>query len=251
MFADEMEGLEYKGRWVTDESLVPFITAEFEAAVDAGQPLFHYMTTIQNHMSYTADKYGPDYTYPEAPLTTEVSDSVRTMLEVYAEGARDGDAMLGALRDYFAQRSEPVVLVFFGDHLPYLGDNQLAYTELGMAEEPYWAELISYETPYVIWANDAAFEQLDWSVAEELPETISAAFLGAAAAELTGHSQQSSWFSFLNDLRREFPVVQKNAAVTDDGQVVDPSLLDDHSPAALTKWRQWSYYKLKAQEFAP
>ena len=34
--------------------------------------------------------------------------------------------------------------------------------------------------------NDAAFEQLDWSAAETLPETISAAFLGAAAAELTG-----------------------------------------------------------------
>ena len=59
------------------------------------------------------------------------------------EGARDADAMLGRLRDYFAGRSEPVVLVFFGDHLPYLGDNQLGYRELGFTEEPNWSELTS------------------------------------------------------------------------------------------------------------
>jgi len=257
LFADEMEGLEYKGRWVTDESLVPFITAEFESAAAEGRPLFHYMTTIQNHMSYTADKYGADYAYPEAPLSHEVSDTVRTMLEVYAEGARDGDAMLGQLRDYFAQRSEPVVLVFFGDHLPYLGDNQLAYTELGMTEEEYWAKLSSYETPYVIWANDAAFEMLDWSAAVELPERISASFLGAAVTELTGHSAQSSWFSFLNDLRREAPVIQKNASVLYDGSIVTESYVgpggSSHGnvPQTVEKWRQWSYYKLKHQEFAP
>ena len=255
LFADEMEGLEYKGRWVTDESLVPFITAEFESAVAEGRPLFHYMTTIQNHMSYTADKYGADYPYPEIPLTLEVSDTVRTMLEVYAEGARDGDAMLGQLRDYFAQRSEPVVLVFFGDHLPYLGDNQLAYTELGMTEEEYWSELTSYETPYVIWANDAAFEILDWSAAVELPERVSASFLGAAVAELTGHSAQSSWFSFLNDLRREAPVIQKNAFVLYDGSIVTESYVEaggsshGNVPQTVEKWRQWSYYKLKHQEF--
>ena len=248
-FADEMAGLEYKGRWVTDGSLVPLITAEFESAAAEGRPLFHYTTTIQNHMSYTADKYGADYPFPDAPFTADVSDSARTMLTVYAEGTRDADAMLGALRDYFARRQEPVMLVFFGDHLPYLGDNQQAYTELGMTAEPYWAELTSYETPYIIWANDAAAELLDWSAAAELPETLSAAFLGAAVAELTGHTNDSSWFSFLNDLRREFPVVQKNTAVTAAGEVVDPTLLDDQSPASLTKWRQWSYYKLKAQEF--
>jgi len=262
LFTDEMDGLDYKGRWVTDASLVPLILEEFETAAAEGRPLFHYMTTIQNHMSYTADKYGVDYAYPDVPLNIPVSEQAETMLKVYVEGARDADAMLGALRDYFAARQEPVLLVFFGDHLPYLGDNQLAYTELGMTAEPYWTELLSYETPYVIWANDAAAATLNWSAAEvpalpedafiDLPpERISAAFLGALVTELTGHSSDSSWFSFLNELRREFPVVQKTAALTAEGKVVNPNLLDDHAPQSLDKWRQWSYYKLKAQEFAP
>ena len=248
-FTNGMENMETKGRWVTDQYLVGQIQNEFEETVADGNNLFHYMTTIQNHMSYTPDKYGEGYSYPDVPLNISVSGHVETLLKVYIEGARDADAMLGELKSYFSVQEEPVVLVFFGDHLPYLGDNQVGYEELGMAAEPYWAELASYETPFVIWANDTAFEMLDWSAAAELPETISASFLGAAVLELTGHSSDSSWFSFLNDLRREFPVVQKNTAVLSDGTVANPVLLDDQPSAALEKWRQWSYYKLKYQEF--
>ena len=248
-FTNRMENMETKGRWVTDAYLVGLIQEEFEDTVSNGDTLFHYMTTIQNHMSYTPDKYGDGYFYPEVPLNIPVSGHVETLLKVYTEGARDADAMLGELKEYFSDRSEPIVLVFFGDHLPYLGDNQVGYAELGMAEDPYWSDLGSYQTPFVIWANDTAFEMLDWSTAAELPETISASFLGAAVLELTGHSSDSSWFSFLNDLRREVPVVQKNTAVLNDGSIVNPYLLDDETPNGMQKWRQWSYYKLKYQVF--
>ena len=246
VFADQMTDLEYKGRWVTDDYMAYLIEREFEETAAAGQNLFHYTTTIQNHMSYTADKYGQGYEYPAVPLNVEVSDQVRTMLEVYVEGARDADAMLGRLRDYFAGQNEPVVLVFFGDHLPYLGDNQLGYTELGMTGEADWSQLASYETPYVIWANDAAYAMLDWSRARELPEALSASFLGAAVVELTG--RETAWTSFLNSLRREAPVIQKQTAVLADGSISENSLGGTVSEA-VAKWRQWSYYKLKYQEF--
>jgi len=255
VFIDQMEQPAYKGRWVTDDYLVKQITDEFEQTLAAGDTLFHYTTTIQNHMSYTLDKYGADYVYPDISLSTEVSDQVRTLLTVYAEGARDADAMLGQLRDYFAAQDAPVILVFFGDHLPYLGDNQLAYAELGITEENYWSELLSYETPFVIWANDSAYRLLDWSAAVELPERISASFLGAAVLELTGHSSTSSWFSFLNDLRREAPVIHKQSSVLYDGSVVTESYVEPGAsshgniPQTVEKWRQWSYYKLKYQEF--
>ncbi len=248
VFADQMTDLEYKGRWVTDDYMADLIEQEFEETVAAGKKLFHYTTTIQNHMSYTADKYGEGYHYPAVPLKVSVSDQVRTMLEVYMEGARDADAMLGRLRDYFAGRSEPVVLVFFGDHLPYLGDNQLGYRELGFTEEPNWSELTSYETPYVIWANDAAAEALDWKNAVndlDLQETVSASFLGAAVVELTG--RETAWSAFLNSLRREAPVVQKEAYLLADGTITgapEQALTDN-----ILQWRQWSYYKLKYQEF--
>ena len=248
LFVDEMEDPDYKGRWVTDDYMADLILEEFQAAADAGDLLFHYTTTIQNHMSYTADKYGENYTFPEVPLNAEVSDEVRTMLEVYVEGARDADAMLGRLVDAFSAAEESVVLVYFGDHLPYLGDNQLAYEELGITQDPAWDTLRSFETPYVIWANDAGAEALDWETAAaelQLPENgrISASFLGAAVLELTGRTGELPWFDFLNLLRRELPVVQRQTYQLPDGTVTDQ--LTDQQADMVQQWRCWSYYKLQ------
>ena len=255
VFADEMENLAYKGRWVTDDYMAGFIEEKFEEAVAQGELLCNYTTTIQNHMSYTADKYGEGYVYPPVETDAQLTDDVRTMLEVYIEGARDADAMLGRLVDYFSQTDEPVVLAFWGDHLPYLGDNQLAYAQLGsevaLSEDDRESALCSYETPYVIWANDAAAQVLDWESAVErldLPETnrLSASFLGATLLELTGRGEESPWFSFLNQLRQELPVVQKKTYMTMDGTITP--LLTSAQQEMIDQWRQWSYYKLRYKE---
>jgi phosphoglycerol transferase MdoB-like AlkP superfamily enzyme len=46
----------------------------------AQTPLFSCTVTIQNHMSYTADKYGPGYVFPPVQTSAGLSDEVRTML---------------------------------------------------------------------------------------------------------------------------------------------------------------------------
>ncbi len=248
LFIADMEAPEYKGRWVTDDYAAGLIEAAFE---QAQRPLFHFTTTIQNHMSYTADKYGPDYVFPPTGISG-LSEEAETLLSVYVEGVRDADAMLGRLWRYFQGRSEPVVLVYWGDHLPYLGDNQLGYRQLGLDVLPGpegQENLAAYKTPYVIWANDAAAEELDWNHAVsslELPETLSSCFLGAAVLELTGRGEESPWFSFLNQLRRELPVVQKNFYQLADGSAAGE--LSSEQREFLQKWRRWSYYKLQYKE---
>lgn len=164
------------------------------------------------------------------------------MLTVYAEGVRDSDAMLGRLVETFSASSEPVLLVFWGDHLPYLGDNQMAYRELGMDVDG----LAGFETPYVLWTNESGAKALDWDRAVEeldLPEELSAAFLGAAVLELTGRGEENPWFRFLNTLRREAPVIQRETCLLADGTLTTdiPAELAE----TVAKWRQWSYYKLK------
>ena len=260
VFLDQMDDPDYKGRWVTDAYLVEQIQQRLAQAEEAGTPLFQYTTTIQNHMSYTVDKYGEGYVYPDVPLTISVPEEVRSMLKVYAEGVRDADAMLGQLVETFSAQEAPVVLVFYGDHLPYLGDNQLGYEALGFTQREHWAQLVSYETPYVIWANDAAAQALDWTQAVEgldLPEdrTISAAFLGAAVVELTGRTGADPWFDFLNQLRRDAPVVQKQTVVLADGTVCDLSQLEEQPEGKkvldqIDQWRKWSYYHLRVKEIS-
>ena len=183
------------------------------------------------------------------------------MLEVYTEGVRDADAMLGQLTDYFVQRVEPVVLVFYGDHLPYLGDNQKGYAELGsevsISENEREDILCSYKTPYVLWANDAAADTLNWNeamAALDLPEdgVLSASFLGSVLLDLTGRAGESPWFDFLSSLRRIAPVVQKKTYILADGSVLPQRILNEQADDAsmelkdaVRKWRCWSYYKLK------
>lgn len=249
-FIGDMEAPEYKGRWVTDGYAAGLIEDAFE---QAEAPLFHFTTTIQNHMSYTADKYGPDYDFPPVETSVPPSEEAETLLKVYIEGVRDADAMLGRLRRYFAAQDEPVILVYWGDHLPYLGDNMLAYRELGLdAAAPEGDQrdpLSPYKAPYVIWANDAAADVLDWESAAEslaLPESVSAAFLGAAVLELTGRGEESPWFSFLNQLRRELPVVQRSVCQLSDGSVTEEFTGEQRD--LLQKWRRWSYYKLQYKE---
>ena len=261
VFAKDMKNLEYKGRWVTDDYMAGLIEEEFETAVSEGRPLFNYTTTIQNHMSYTADKYGEGYVFPPVSTTADISPETRSMLEVYTEGVRDADAMLGRLTAYFAEREEPVVLVFYGDHLPYLGDNQKGYAELesevSIPENEREDILCSYKTPYVLWANDAAADTLNWSeavAALDLPEdgVLSASFLGSVLLDLTGRAGESPWFDFLSSLRRIAPVVQKKTYILADGSVLPQRILNEQTDEAsmelkdaVRKWRCWSYYKLK------
>ena len=252
LFAGDMENPEYKGRWVTDAYAAGLIEALFE---EAEGPVFHFTTTIQNHMSYTADKYGPDYVFPPVETGAALSEEAETLLRVYVEGLRDADAMLGRLWRFFDGREEPVVLVFWGDHLPYLGDRQLGYRQLGIDVFPGpegQENLTAYKTPYVLWANDAAAEILDWenaAAALDLPETVSACFLGAAVLELTGRGEESPWFSFLNQLRRELPVAQKSTYQLADGSLTGE--LSARQRELVRKWRCWSYYKLQYKELSP
>ena len=257
LFVDEMPDLDYKGRWVTDVSLVELIRQRFAESVANGETVFSYITTIQNHMSYTTDKYGADYSFPPVETALPLSDDVASLLSVYIEGVRDADAMLGLLADSFSRSEEPVVLVFFGDHLPYLGDNRTGYQELGsdaaLAEDQAQNRYAAYETPYIVWANEAAARELDWDNAVsalELPDDnrISASFLGQVILELTGRSDDSPWFSYLGELRRELPVVQPAACLTAQGSTVLRTELADHQQQLVNKMHRWSYYKLMQKE---
>lgn len=256
LFIDEMENPDYKGTWVTDDYMAGLIEDAFRSSADQGLPLFHYTTTIQNHMAYTIDKYGEEYTFPAVQTNADLSPDTETQLAVYVEGVRDADAMLGRLTGYFTGRKEPVVLVFWGDHLPHLGDGQLGYKELGIdvfSAMEGQGNLTAYKTPYVIWANDAAAEALDWDNAVQaldLPEdrVISAAYLGALTLELTGRREESPWFSFLNEMRRELPVVQNQICVPMDASAgMTPT---EAQTRLLEKWRNWSYYKLIYKDVA-
>lgn len=252
LFTDDMNGLEMKGEWVTDDSLADYIFQEFEDTMEEGENLFAYVTTIQNHMSYDYGKYGDGYTFKKVYTDKEVSYKNRAYLPVYMEGIYDADASLKKMTDYFEKRKEPVVLVFFGDHYPALGADREVYKELGLpmadetgnsSDDPFCA----YETPYLVWANDAAAEELDFEKtvkSMDLPKDgiISANYLGATILELTGRGEEDAFFQYLNEMRRELPVVSGGRYKDSDGNII--TKLSEAQKALVDKLQRWSYYRL-------
>jgi phosphoglycerol transferase MdoB-like AlkP superfamily enzyme len=255
LFTDDMKGLEMKGEWVTDDSLADYVFQEFEDTVEKGDNLFAYVTTIQNHMSYDYGKYGDGYTFKKVYTDKEVSYDNRAYLPVYMEGIYDADASLKKMTDYFSQREEPVVLVFFGDHFPALGADREVYKELGLpmadetgnsSDDPFCA----YEPPYLVWANDSAAEELDFErtvKSLDLPEDgiISANYLGAVLLELTGRGEEDSFFQYLNEMRRELPVVSGGRYKDADGNII--TKLSEDQKELVSKLQRWSYYRLTNQ----
>ena len=247
---------------VTDDSMADQIIGQYETMkAQSDAPVFLHAVTMQNHTNYNKDNYPDDQRVKVTEAPAGLKASTVGALEDFATGIRDADAMLGRLTAYFSDREEPVVLVFYGDHLPYLGDNQKGYAELGsevsIPENEREDILCSYKTPYVLWANDAAADTLNWNeavAALDLPEdgVLSASFLGSVLLDLTGRAGESPWFDFLSSLRRIAPVVQKKTYILADGSVLPQRILNEQTDEAsmelkdaVRKWRCWSYYKLK------
>lgn len=252
IFDDAFKDAERKGGWITDNAVLDILKTEFESAMEEGRPYFNYTVTIQNHLSYSPTKYG-DLPIPEVPLKVDADEQARSLLSVYAEGVRDADHMLEGLTEYFDSREEPVLLVFFGDHLPNLGNSYHSYREIGMdigEDRGIAATLRTYSAPYVIWANGPAAEMLDMGGAAQalgLPEdnTVNANYLGGMVLELTGREDENSYFSFLNDLRRELPILRNGVGRGGDGEYFDQ--LPDKYAQSVKKMRFWEYYRLKVE----
>ena len=214
---------------------------------ESDSPLFSFTVTIQNHGPYDG-KYGTQKQNfkSDVPLTAAESD----LLTQYFLGIADGDAELARLVSYAESSEEPIILVYFGDHLPGFSNGMEFFDILDYPIHPNGTpeeQLAVYETPFVIWANDSAAAVCDFRENMEkaqLPENrlISSHYLGALLVELMGLDGLSPLYDFNNTLRKELPVLSNMYSVASDG-----TYLEELPPAQkekLSQLIQWQYYKL-------
>ena len=142
-----------------DEVLLADITEHALSAM-ASAPVFSFNVTYQNHGPYSADSARFDE--PFVPQG-ELSDSDYHIVNNYLFGIRDTGRQMAAMVDSFGALKEPVILVFFGDHKPWLGEQSVTYEALGIdiTSDADAAFYNYYATDYLFWANDAARAALD------------------------------------------------------------------------------------------
>ncbi len=140
----------------SDGYVVDSILQELEDNTAAGDYVFSFSVTLQNHGPYDESEPTEKYT----PSDSTLSYSSRAILETYFDQLTTTFTAITTLRDALEAMDEPVVMVLFGDHLPWMGNGYEGYLEAGVSFEQETEEgfFNYYSTPYIIWSNSAAKE---------------------------------------------------------------------------------------------
>ncbi|MDR1560537.1 MAG: LTA synthase family protein [Clostridiales bacterium] len=233
-----------KGMYITEKQTIQRIIDEYELHVETAPetPFFEFCVTIQNHGPYPG-KYNAEKNFDfDKPLSEDAENAVSN----YVEGMIDCDRELGVLTDYLNERPEPVILVYYGDHLPsFITEVYNALIPTPTPVDSYEQLTRLYKTPFIIWQNGAArastpitknFEEL---VNPDGEWVITSNFLGANLLSMLGFSGVDPFMDYVNDLSQAYPVILENNALTSDGSFIN---LSETPSEQIDFYRGWEYY---------
>lgn len=206
--------------------------------LDGGsKPCFSFSVTYQNHGPYASEQTNER---DLVPVSTGWSDSTRNVLNNYLSGLERTNQALEELVDELRVREEPVVLVLFGDHKPWLGDNNSVYTELGVnldrdTEEGFYHY---YSTTYIFWANDAAKQALGKNFSGIGPD-LSPCFLMNELFEQCGWIGPA-FMQLTDTVKQVVPVVHGSGVYLEGGALT--ATLTPGRQALLDTYQEVQYY---------
>ena len=199
-----------------DSLLLPEIYEDFQRNKATGKPYFSFSVNVQSHGPYAIWDTG-------SPERMDLSYSLecRNAMNFYLNTIFDTDAELAKLMDQLRGDPEPVVLVTFGDHMPWMGDSNAFYDEMGMNVDPGTEEGFynHYATRYLIWANDAAKEVIGHDLQGEGP-AISPCYLMNLVFQQLGW-EGPAFMQAMTGMMDELPVVSVNGRYVVDGALTE------------------------------
>ncbi|MCL2852733.1 MAG: LTA synthase family protein [Defluviitaleaceae bacterium] len=251
MAGDDFAGAPTRGGYVTEEYTFDRVIERFEEHLELrpDSPLFEFVITIQNHGPYDHAKHPNSYTVEfesDPPLSQADMDLLRT----YFYGLADVDRELGRITDYMAAIDEPVIVIYFSDHLPLvtrgiLDAHQYPNPPAAMNYD-YWPEVwpfvSDFTVPFIIWRNEAAEKLLEGRTTSEESGLIMSSFsFGAFILEFMGLEQVDPFMYHINNLRKKIPVQLEFAYFDALGRrfSYDETINDD-----VRLYKHWSYYRL-------
>lgn len=213
MALEDIPGLAARGPFVGDGI---FLDRLYETLEATPQPKVLFAITMQNHGPYEKGRYAQPNISMQMDGKLDEHDAVQT----YSQGVHDADDALKLLIERLSQRSRPSLLVFFGDHTPYLGKNLSVYRQSGLIKNSPSDALSQSDyvhlrqTPLVVWSStrmgrDAQVENL-----------ISPSMLPSLIMRKL-HIQHPFYSSVLYEVARKFPVIDRRVQRNEDGQWIE------------------------------
>lgn len=194
---------EIQSEFLWDEDFFDYIIEGYENSKSNGQPYFNFSVTYQNHGPYASEKYTEEQFLKKQ---SNYDDENYNIVNNYLRGINGTDKAIKELVEYFRGQDEETIIVLFGDHNPWLGTDNSAYKMLGIDLDLSNIDGFKnyYQTPYLIWANDAAKETFNSEFVGE-GNTISPNYLMAELFEYLGW-QGNEYMQYVTDTKKLFDV---------------------------------------------
>lgn len=231
--------------YISDRDAYEFLLGKFKEHISSkpATPFFQFMVTINNHGPYSSESLGnPEILKRKDNMSPEAYYTVNN----YINGLMRCDKALGYLTQSLEETDEPVVLIFYADHLPFLGKDAMGYKALNYdisQTEGLDAFLKQYETPYIIWSNKAAKDLLAQNNVQPLSgkaPIISPNYLATELLKYIG-LDGGAYFNYIAKTREELPVItsrfyEENGSFTEN--------LSAKSKELLEQYKRLQYYMM-------
>ena len=226
-------GIKKIRQYVSDETCFNTIIRLFNRK-KAGEPLFIFNVTMQNHSGYTEDynNFTPD-------IIVEGTDS--KVLSRYLSLMKRTDQAFQELVEYFSEVEEETIIVFFGDHQPTVSVSNPLLRANGIDPDSLQEEdnMLKYKVPFVIWSN---FEIEERQGVETSPNYLAIDLLEDCGLPLPPYQ------NYLKQVREEFPVLS-GMRITDwaGRTAIDSQMTKEEQEAcreALLPYQSLQYYML-------
>ena len=207
-----------KGYYLSDNYIVSKI---IDFVGKENNPFFYFATTMQNHMPYIIDKYD---NYTISIKNSNLSKENQEVILSYAEGLNDSSIELKRLYDYIKTLDKKTIIIFLGDHLPYLsnekGENLVDTLEYFNTSDKNLNNYRVYNTEALILSNfDINFDDTKYLS----PDLLVPYLLK------TLNIKMNSYYDYLiNESKEILPSYNKYVAMDKEGNIYSISELPDN-----------------------
>ena len=194
-----------KGGWANDDLIYQSIHAQLQQSKD--QPQFIYAITVENHFNYNDDRFVKD----NFKITKDsISDVNKRQLNTYLSGMQRADQHFKTLIDEAKKIERPTMIIFFGDHLPNLGQVFDQFGFYANAEEKAQKNNPKFfSTPLAVWSN---FEINRSEFSNSASNSIIPAHFLAQKVLRAAHLPSSPYYDFMNSVQECYSQIHQTGS---------------------------------------
>lgn len=194
---EDMTDTVLAGPYISDKYFTQQIINQFESTT---QPQFIFAISMQNHMPYDTNRYPK-----EINIKSNLSPEDSNILQSYIDGIKLSSDSYLDLKNYLSKSAKPTIIIFYGDHLPFLNDNFAVYKNLNFVpkDQQKWSQTDyknMYTTPIMVWSN--------YQTNLDINSILSPNFLSLEILKLANIKTQNQ-FLFLESLSKTDTVLNK------------------------------------------